>query len=284
MIKSPSRSSGGGGGAVDSVNGKTGVVVLNAADVGARPAAAPTVSSVNGVSGAVTLAPVPQSPDTYPPVPAPANDEFDSVNFNEPVLDTVGDRFAGALPWAWINQGGAAAAISKGSLILSVPATLAFELRGVVQAAPVGPWIYRASVRGLNAQPLDYSTVGVFVMNAADEILTGQFGRGATYYNCGVQQCTDPQTPTVYTAAGPNIIIDLGSIAPTISYPMYLEVENDGTSLIFRASTSGNDGVFSVLNTIDLAGTIGAIDRIGLFLESRNDNPASAAFDWFRVM
>lgn len=47
----------GGGGAVDSVNGQTGVVVLTASDVGAMPDTytAP-VTSVNGATGAVTIA------------------------------------------------------------------------------------------------------------------------------------------------------------------------------------------------------------------------------------
>ena len=47
--------SGGGGGAVDSVNGKTGTVVLSATDVGALPSNTTYVSSVNGSSGSVTV-------------------------------------------------------------------------------------------------------------------------------------------------------------------------------------------------------------------------------------
>ena len=47
---------GGGGGAVNSVNGKTGTVVLDAADVGALPDDyTPPVTSVNGQTGAVVI-------------------------------------------------------------------------------------------------------------------------------------------------------------------------------------------------------------------------------------
>ena len=47
---------GGGGGAVESVNGQTGAVVLDAADVGALPDDyTPPVTSVNGQTGAVVL-------------------------------------------------------------------------------------------------------------------------------------------------------------------------------------------------------------------------------------
>ena len=46
---------GGGGGAVSSVNGQTGAVVLDASDVGALPDDTTYVSSVNGSSGAVTV-------------------------------------------------------------------------------------------------------------------------------------------------------------------------------------------------------------------------------------
>lgn len=45
----------GGGGAVDSVNGQTGTVVLTASDVGALPSSTAYVSSVNGQTGAVTV-------------------------------------------------------------------------------------------------------------------------------------------------------------------------------------------------------------------------------------
>ena len=48
--------SGGGGGAVDSVNGQTGTVVLDADDVGALPDSTTYVASFNGNTGAVTYA------------------------------------------------------------------------------------------------------------------------------------------------------------------------------------------------------------------------------------
>ena len=48
---------GGGGGAVDSVNGQTGTVVLTASDVGALPTSyTPPVTSVNSQTGAVSIA------------------------------------------------------------------------------------------------------------------------------------------------------------------------------------------------------------------------------------
>ena len=58
--------SGGSGGAVDSVNGKMGTVVLNASDVGALPDTytAP-VTSVNGQTGAVSLS-IPSAATTAP--------------------------------------------------------------------------------------------------------------------------------------------------------------------------------------------------------------------------
>ena len=77
--KEESDALGGGGGAVDSVNGQTGEVILNAADVGALPSnySAP-VASVNGKTDEVILnaADVGALPSNYTPPAAPV----DSVN------------------------------------------------------------------------------------------------------------------------------------------------------------------------------------------------------------
>ena len=69
--------SGGGGGAVDSVNGQTGTVVLDANDVGALPDTyTPPVSSVNGQTGAVSI-----------PIPSKTSDLVNDSGFitNAPV-------------------------------------------------------------------------------------------------------------------------------------------------------------------------------------------------------
>ena len=69
----------GGGGAVDSVNGQTGTVVLDADDVGALPDSTTYVASFNGNTGAVTYtAPVTsvntQTGDVVLSIPATAAD------------------------------------------------------------------------------------------------------------------------------------------------------------------------------------------------------------------
>ncbi len=85
---------GGGGGAVDSVNGQTGIVVLTASDVGALPDSytAP-VESVNGKTGAVTLtaSDVGALPDSYTAPVTSVNGNTGAVTVDELPPVTVAD-------------------------------------------------------------------------------------------------------------------------------------------------------------------------------------------------
>ena len=84
---------GGGGGAVESVNGQTGVVVLDAADVGALPDDyTPPVTSVNGKTGAVVLDAddVGALPDDYTPPVTSVNGQTGAVVVSVPVQSVNG--------------------------------------------------------------------------------------------------------------------------------------------------------------------------------------------------
>jgi len=104
-----------GGGAVDSVNGQTGAVILSAADVGAMPSnySAP-VDSVNGQTGVVILnaADVGALPSNYTPPAAPVtsvNGETGAVNLS---AADVGAQVAGSYAASNHNHSGVYATAS----------------------------------------------------------------------------------------------------------------------------------------------------------------------------
>jgi len=88
-----------GGGAVDSVNGQTGVVVLDASDVGALPdtytAPSAPVDSVNGQTGAVSLSAsdVGALPDSYSAPVDSVNGQTGAVSLNASDVGALPDNY-----------------------------------------------------------------------------------------------------------------------------------------------------------------------------------------------
>jgi hypothetical protein len=68
--------------------------------------------------------------------------------------------------------------------------------------------------------------------------------------------------------------------------PVYLEIENDGTSLYFRCSDTGVDGSFLQVFTQALSTWVTAVDTIGLMCNVNATGGAGSigVFDWFRRM
>lgn len=103
--------------AVNSVNGKTGVVTLDATDVGALPTSTPLVSQVNNKTGNVTLdaSDVGALPDTYTPPVTSVNSKTGAVvldysdvgalpdNYTPPVTSVNGQTGTVALDYSDVN-------------------------------------------------------------------------------------------------------------------------------------------------------------------------------------
>ena len=145
---------GGGGGAVNSVNGKTGTVVLDAADVGALPDNyTPPVTSVNGQTGAVVVSVPVQSvngktgtvvldatdvgalPDDYTPPVTSVNGQTGAV-----VIETPSDIFNKELSSRCFGKGLSSSTIDFILYLpyIDVPYNIAFT-NNEVNVADIGP-------------------------------------------------------------------------------------------------------------------------------------------------
>lgn len=217
--------------------------------------------------------------DYHPDVPATADDEFESAT-----LDTTGDRFVGATPWVWLNQGGAVAPLARGSVVLIAPANVGDNIRAIVQPAAAGAWKYRCKIPGVTWTPTgDGALCGLLLRNSGNGFMwaLGLITNGL--WNIAGALFTDFTTyggSSLGIQANPYFDIVNGSAI--INFPHYLEVESDGTTFFFRYSVSGLDGTFFLLASETITDHIGAIDQIGLFMDAANNNAAVMAVDWFR--
>lgn len=216
-----------------------------------------------------------RSPDDIPESASAADDEFEI----DGAIDTVGSRFSGAAPWAWRNQGASTASNANGALILTAPGTASLNLRVIEQIAPSAPWTYRAKISAANSQ------VGMSVANNG----TGQLLVFHKYINTEwsdgrigvVQRYTD--ATTFSASASGSEITSGGTTIGGVSAYQYFEVENDGTNLIWRISTTGHDGTFFTCATEAISAFVSAVDRIGLFARSLGSTrPGILACEWFR--
>lgn len=224
-----------------------------------------------GGSGAVG-----RSPDDIPETPDPADDEFEI----DGAIDTAGDRFTGSIPWQWRNQGGATAVATSGSLILTAPGTTGHDHHIVEQVAATAPWTYRCKIAVAGTGSLN--NAGLYIANNSN----GRLIHAYRYINSfptdaelAITRLTD-----VNTAAGSNVRANsnVENIFGGINQWGYWELENTGTMLIWRYSSTGVPGSFIQLGTELISNFIGSVDRIGIGADARTVSDVVAICDWFR--
>lgn len=218
---------------------------------------------------------IPVNPDTYPSSPANPDDEFDTGTS----IDTAGTRRVSAVAWSLLNSGGSFAnSVNKGHLAISDTLAVVDNVRGVVQAV-TGTWRYRAKLSGIVHPNSNYWNIGMIVRNTANSRFMTLAKTWDTSWRLSVVQWS-----AFATANSTLVITDIfTSAGRSFHLAMYLEIENNGTSLIFRYSDTGVDGTFITFHTATIATYIAAVDQIGLHL-SANGGACVGAFDWFRKM
>jgi hypothetical protein len=241
-----------------------------------------TVTSINFISGATVssggagIADVAVAgggggggnvtPDSHPGTAATANDEFEGG-----AIDLVGTRFLGALAWTWSNQGSATAVLKKGSLVLGAPGDGASHF--LWQTAAAAPWRHRLRVTAASPSSTTGSVFG-FVLYNSGSTSNYLFGQEFADGKLRLHKFTGPST----YVGSPYTSLPLAMIP---YMPVYLEIENDGTSLYFRVSASGVDGSFEQVFTETLAAYITSVTNIGVMANSGNA-AAVGLIDWFR--
>lgn len=264
--------SGGGGGAVDSVNGQTGIVVLALDDITDVAAPSPsdgdvlTYDATYGLwlSEAPTSAtPANVTPDTHPSSPNAMDDEFEATS-----LDAK---------WAWRNQGAATISFTKGAAVIYAPNSASIQQRIIEQAAPAGAFKIRCKVQQWLAAA-NYTRAGLFVLRTASSKMLAvdlAYSTGFKY------EANSWNVAGAYIGSIGSAVDSLGD-----AYGFcYLEIEYDGSSVYsFRVSRSGYDGTFLDIGTQAQATNLGgAADKVGIYVNVENSAGESrGAFDWFR--
>ncbi len=226
-----------------------------------------------GISGVVSGIGM-YSPDTPPYTWLPADDEFEYGA----AIDTVGDRRAGSTVWAWRNQDATTSVVAGGVLVLLCPADAGRELHGVEQNVVSGNFKYRAKVlvkHSVGATMMG----GLYVAEAGGKLLSLSWG-----YASGGQtlQADRWASATSHSSAqGASTAID--ELHDAYGW-LYLEVEYDGTSIIFKYSKTGVENTFITFYTEATATHLGAAPtKVGLWGASSNaGETAVVACDWFR--
>lgn len=204
--------------------------------------------------------------DVPPSSPDAMDDEFNDNNF-----DTT--------KWTWLNQGTATiseAAADYGHATLTDPSGAGANLRALEQTLPATPWRFRAKV-ALFTNRTNVGTAGLYIRSSvSSRIYTFNpiYESGEKIY---VQRYTNAST---FSAT--QTTLTLGQV---VTPYIYLDIENDGTTLFFRYSFSGHPKTFNLLyseaqTTWFTGGNLP--NRIGFFANSHNSAPVGLVLDWFR--
>lgn len=237
-------------------------------------------NNVGGGGGATAATIVgglgPLGPDSPP---YPAADPDDEFEFGASP-DTGGDRRPTAVAWAWRNQDATTGAVGGGNLILLHAADAGRELHGLEQVVS-GNFKYRC--RALVKHSSGNTMLGgLYVgVNSSGKLLSFSWG-----WVGGAQTLqADRWTTATSHDSGQGASTTIDEDHDKFGW-LYLEVEYEGTNVIFRYSKSGVEGTFITFYT-EATGTFlaAAPDRIGVWGASSNSGQVTVTvFDWFRMV
>jgi hypothetical protein len=220
------------------------------------------------------------NPDFHPIAAQPSNDEFEGAS-----LDTTGNRFSGATPWAWLNQGTATATLAQGSLVLQAPLSATLNIRAIIQSVVTSPWTYQAKMGLVNANTLGYGGFILYNSGTGKAIIFVQQGiNGAnTEGTLAVYRMTNVTTFSATVATVASMFNPTNEFSELPTSP-YWRIDYNGTTFTFSISSTGVDGTWVQVTTEALATFLGAITHIGLCADpDSNAGPAVALVcDWFR--
>ena len=160
--------------------------------------------------------------DAQPAIPGGLDDEFNGAS-----LDTT--------RWSWFNQGGASASLGNSLVTLQAPANLGLDTRGIYQTAPAPPWTVVAKLVAMDmASYANYAQVGILLVDGSGKAVTCDmsvrstsptFGFDISYWNSGSSWSYSPTN-----------VVD---IMPTIVFPLYFKLQDDGTNITCSFSRTG---------------------------------------------
>lgn len=219
------------------------------------------------------------TPDTHPASPDAADDEFEAFTS----IDTLGTRFSAATAWSWLNQGTLTSIVSQGALTIA-NTNQTTSIRGVTQAPSGATYRYRCKCSFFTPTN-NVGAVGI-ALGKSGKLIVFQIG-----YNSGgfffIQKYTNATTlsSSTFGTAGDIPATRLsGASSGLVTSFAYMEVEYNGTNVIFRGSGNGHDATFTTFLSETAATFLGgAPDTIGLVISGQAVATAfTGVWDWFR--
>lgn len=217
--------------------------------------------------------------DTHASSPAAADDEFETGS----VIDTTGSRRAGATAWSWFNQGTLVGTVAQGALQIA-NTNQAASVRGVTQTPSGATYKYRCKMSFFTAAN-NTGAAGIMLGRSGKLIvLACGYNNGGFFFINKWTNATTSSSTSFGTAGDVPAIRTSGAGNGVVNEAVYLEVEYDGTNVIFRCSGSGYNNSFGTFLSETAATFLGgAPDTIGLVIHGSAIATAfSGTWDWFR--
>ena len=203
--------------------------------------------------------------DAQPALPGGLDDEFNGVS-----LDST--------RWSWFNQGGASASLGNSLITLQAPPNTGQDARGIYQAAPAPPWTAVAKLVALDmASYANYAQTGILLVDGSGRAVTcvvsvrstsPTFGFDFSYWSNGNSYSNTP-----------NGIFDT---MPTVIFPLYLKVQDDGTHITCSFSRTGTT-YFQVGQVNRTQWLTSGPQGVGLLIGSNASNQVAAGtYEYFR--
>lgn len=229
-----------------------------------RPAASTIV--VTGTTYVPKTFPV-FDPDKPPTSPNAKNDEFDDTTGNSGPVNGLNAK------WTWINQGTATATFERNMIKLSLASHAGDDIKALSQPLPATPYkvVCKVSIQG---DLVDTRYAGVGIRRSA----TGAFfGPGIGLRSDGV---FDGAWVWASNTGGrtDRFVSAMRSLGP---YWLWIEIEDDGTTLTFRLSRNGVH--FNKAWSETRAAFVGTPDQITLWSNNNSTIAHTVYFEFFRV-
>jgi hypothetical protein len=204
--------------------------------------------------------------DAQPAIPGGLDDEFDGVS-----LDTT--------RWLWFNQGGASASLGNSLVTLQAPPNPGEEVRGIYQTTPPPPWTVVAKLVALDMVTYNnFAQVGIFMVDGSGKAVTcaysvrsnsPTFGFELSYWSSGSLWNSSPTGGAI-------------DIMPTVIFPLYLKVQDDGTHITCSFSRTGTT-YFQVGQANRTEWLQSGPQGVGLLIGSNESNQVVAGtYEYFR--
>jgi hypothetical protein len=219
-------------------------------------------SDTSGTVPASLILPYNLTPDSHPSSPTAWDDEFEFGTS----IDLTGARFSGANPWTVVGSGGTLSSVVAGGGLASLTTNGGSTTTGTFYSQPVPSGNFQITWKGYLTSLCWYNSSGF------KGIYWGWNGSSLQLQSETRNVSTNSYTfgSTLATAAWNSLI------------PVYLQVEVNGTNIIFRYSASGMPGTFITASTQALSSWIVTLTNFAILANGGSPTTTTTAMDWIR--